>query len=190
MLGFAVIDDNPHTGSLAVWLTSHTDPQRAGHTNAVLLETSERDLTRIGAMVSDRYLVLSARTVDDARGLTGLDGSAVDIAALGKETLAAQEDLEAQFRAHLATRKTLVEPRWPAVPEEVLAWFDQSLDTAIALQTANHVAALWNAWLSTESERVSRVKFFKPDTPEIRPLPPEFEASYTPMPMGVTVGAR
>jgi hypothetical protein len=111
----------------------------------------------------------------------------VDIAELGRETVEVQRDLEAQLRAQ---KKSTAALRWPTPPTELAEWADQDLPSAIALQTANHVAAIWQAWLTTDAERVARIKHLTPKDPEIRQAPPQFDAAYALMSMPVPVGAR
>jgi hypothetical protein len=186
MLGFAVVDDNPETGALAVWLTSHTTPTGAGHTNAVIFAAGNRHVVKIAAMVADRYLVLSPRTEATVAALTSLPGQAVDIDELARETVKTQEDLEAQFRAWVmgsTKRKHLSQPRWPAVPAEVSPWNDGDPAGVVAMATANYVAAIWAAWLATEAERVQRRSFLIPDDAQVRQLPPGFVAAYKPLPV-------
>ena len=36
MLGFAVLDENPQSGAVAVWLTSYMGSGHAAHSNAVI----------------------------------------------------------------------------------------------------------------------------------------------------------
>jgi hypothetical protein len=187
MLGFAAVDENRQSGAVAVWLTSYMGSSHAAHTNAVIFDPAELDVSKIAGMVSDRYLVLSDRTVSSAETLTGLSGRAVDIAELGRETVEVQQDLESQLRAQ---KKSTAALRWPTPPTELTEWADQGLPSAIALQTANHVAAIWRAWLTTDAERVARIKNLTPKDPEIRQVPPQFGAAYALMAKPVPVGAR
>lgn len=187
MLGFAVVDESPQSGAVAVWLTSYMGSSNAAHTNAVIFGRAELDVAKVAGMVSDRYLVLSDRTVSSVEALTGVTGQAVDIAELGRETVEVQQDLEAQLRAQ---KKSTAALRWPTPPTELAEWVDQGLPSAIALQTANHVAAIWRAWLTTDAERVARIKNLTPKDPEIRQVPPQFQAAYAPMPKPMQVGAR
>jgi hypothetical protein len=186
VLGFAVVDENPRSGAVAVWLTSYMGSGHAAHTNAVIFERAELDVSKVAGLVSDRYLVLSDRTVTDVETLTGLPGQAVDVAELGRETIEVQQDLEAQIRAQ---KKSTAALRWPTPPAALVEWADQALPSAIALQTANHVAAIWSAWLRTDAERVTRIKNLTPKDPAIRQVPPKFRATYAPMSKPVPVGA-
>ena len=187
MLGFAVVDENPQSGAVAVWLTSYVGSGQAAHTNAVIFDGAELDVSKVAGMVSDRYLVLSDRIVSSIETLTGLPGQAVDVAGLGRETVEVQQDLEAQLRAQ---KKSTAALRWLTPPTEPIEWPDQNLPSAIALQTANYVAAIWRSWLSTDVERVARIKHLTPKDPQIRLVPPQFQAANAPMPKPVPVGAR
>ena len=142
-------------------------------------------MAKVGGMLTDRYLVLTDRTVSGTETLTGLTGQAVNMAELSRETVEVQQDLEEQMRAQ---KKSAAALRWPTPPTELVEWADQDLPSAIALQTANHVVAIWRAWLTTKAERVAR-KYLSPKDLGIRQVPPQFSSRYALMTRQVSVGA-
>jgi hypothetical protein len=80
MLGFAVVDAVPKGESVAVWLTSLVEPQRASHVNAVVIAREDPDLVRkVRALCGDRAVVLTDSS--------NTDGLGIDAAALGPDAL-------------------------------------------------------------------------------------------------------
>jgi hypothetical protein len=185
MLGFAVLDEDPKSGDVAVWLTSQVDTKAAGHTNAVIFPRAERDPAKVHAMVADRYVVVTARTVPHPVEMTGVHRNPADLQALQNEVAAAKQDLEEQFNAWQTSnprQRTAVGPRWPIIPSARLALPDPSIDAAAVLTEANYLAAIWTAWLVLEAERVPR-RFLNPQHASIRLIPPTFAGLYEPMPL-------
>jgi hypothetical protein len=194
VLGFAVIDRQAGEGVTAVWLTTRVTPERTGHTNAVrVFDDDPAWDAKLRSLVADRAVVLTSGSTPPLALVAPIP--AADIAALVAETESHQRrivDAVETYAAH-SRSKTLVRPDFPgtsSAPEiQDLADAPQR-----ALATANYLANVWNAWLSTDEQRRRRtVDPRKGTTPWIMPedmnspdpaeFPPEFAARVRPQPV-------
>ncbi len=154
ILGFATVDRQPNA-QMAIWLTSLWGT-RAAHTNAVV--TTSDDQSSIDALLARRILVLTPGTEMQATP------SALTPEVLGARfTQAVMEEraaIDAAIEEHARQtgNRNLIRPDWapaPIAPEE-LSGLDVPQRT---LAVANYVAALWQWWIGTESERRRRMSF-------------------------------
>lgn len=175
MQGFAVIDNQPGSDVIAVWLTSRITSARAEHTNAVTLNVKNdpdaygkvHSLTRLRAVVltegsTAKYLPVSGDVLKVA-----------DLDALLTET----SEQQALIAEAVDTRKgNLVQPEFPPAPE--YSNFKPAEDTASqrAFQTANFLAHAWTAWLATDEQRRRRSARMPESmrSTEVAEFPPSF----------------
>lgn len=180
MLGFATVDLSVRDHSLVVWLTSVEMDVRVGHTNAVVFDLAEDEVSRRGwSMACDRYVILTDRTSRYHPVLAKWDVTPCDLATLAKHATAAQNAVMAAFAEQAARpgKADLMEPTLPDIP----APLDQKVLEAdspqlVTLAVANHVARVWTAWIMAERERVKRWTYMpggrKGEAPAL--LPAEF----------------
>jgi hypothetical protein len=180
MLGFATVDLSIRDHSLTVWLTSVETDIRVAHTNAVVFDLAEDEVSRRGwSMACDRYVVLTDRTPRDHLVLAEWGVAPCHLATLVKQAAAAQEAVMAAF-AEQATRPgkaDLMEPALPLIPPPLeQAPLEGGSPQQLTLAVANQVARVWTAWLAAERERVKRWSYMpggrKGEAPAV--LPAEF----------------
>lgn len=182
MLGFATVDYSTDHATLTVWLTS-SDGRTVTHTNAVVFQLDDPDFDPVRAeqMVVDRYVVLTGRTAADAGPLASwVDLAPCDIATLVDLIQAEQELIRAKVRSGVDDL-----PRVPADVDQ--AALDAQPPAKLTLAVANHVGALWRAWMDTEAERMRRRKSLPPDhdAETFAELPETFTQTYRPHPSRV-----
>ena len=158
MLGFAVVDAQPKSDEVAVWLTSLVDPQRANHTNAVVLQRDDpRFDDKVRALAGDRAVLLTAGTV--------LDGLALDVAALDADSILGLVKETAEHRVRILDAVATYGRKQKTKPVPPLFYGDADLAevplteesaAARALQTATLLARAWTGWLETEEQRRRR----------------------------------
>lgn len=191
MRGFATVDNQPGSDTVAVWVTAHVEPHRAGHTNAVCVDKlSDPDASRkLRSLTRDYAVMLTEGSTLDALPIDGKPLSVADIEALVAETEERQQRITAAVAEYAAkTRiKSLAPPTFP--PSPVPSDFVPAEDTvtARALQAANYVARAWSLWLATEEQRrrrtvqprTNKTPWIMPDDlndPAVAAFPPDFAA--------------
>src|SRR5262245_13360693 len=88
MRGFAVIDNQPGSESLAVWITSHVAPQRAGNSNAVTIDRhNDPDaLAKVRSLTRSHAVLLTDGSTVNSLPVEGDPLTVADIEALITET--------------------------------------------------------------------------------------------------------
>lgn len=189
MRGFAVIDKQPGNDQIAVWLTSLVAPQRADHTNAVVIEaTTDADAReKVRLLTRCRVVVITDGSNVDGLPIEREAMTVADVDALIKETEEQQQRILDAVAAYATKNRnrSLVPPEFP--PSPTPERFTPAEDTATqrALQTANYLARAWTSWLTTDEQRRRRTTrprtnttpWIMPDdmnSPVIAPLPPRF----------------
>lgn len=156
MLGFAIVDRQPTTNATAVWLTCHIEGSRVNHTNAVVVgHDDQRHDAKVRALTTDRAVILTDGTTPPLPFLHPLGVEAFD--TLIKETCVHQR-LIADAVADYAKRthnRNLVTPDFSTIVP-TLTVDDRDKPAYRALSVANYVARIWEAWLSTDEQRVRR----------------------------------
>lgn len=155
MLGFAIVDARPTDVATAVWLTSRVEAVRIGHTNAVVVRHDDAEHDRkVYALTADRCVVLTPGS--EARmpfhHAIGLDA----FGALSDETDALQQRIAEAVAAYSSRSRgrELVLPDFPPAPQPPRIDHDQPAQRALA--TADYVARVWSAWLTTDEQRRRR----------------------------------
>ncbi len=178
MLGFAVIDAQPRSNEVAVWLTSLVDAQRANHTNAVVTRRDDPKLLhKMRALAGDRAVLVTAGTV--------LKGLRLDVVPLDTGCLAGlvEETVEQRDRIIEAVAAYGREQRTKPVPPEFYGDVDlvevpltEDSPVGRALHTATMLARAWTNWLQTEEQRRRRTARLPDDlnNPTVAMLPDRF----------------
>jgi hypothetical protein len=178
MLGFATVDLAIRDHRLTVWLTSLGMATGVAHSNAVSFDLGEEAASRRAwGMTCDRYVILTDRTPPDHEVLAQWGVKPCDLAALAKQTIAAQEAVMAAFTEHAAKpgKADLMEPTMPTVPAPLdqAAW-QTCTPEQLTLAVANQVMRIWTAWLGSERERVKRWTYMpggrKGEAPAVLPV--------------------
>lgn len=164
MLGFATVDVSLGDQTLTVWLTSMVTRAEIGHTNAVSFPLADETTSqRAWGMTRDRYVVLTNRSPRDHPLLAGWGVVPCDVEMLAKQTAAAQDAIMTAFAAYVATKRgkaaDLAEPTLAAIPPPLdQATLGGLVPAQLTLAVANQVRRTWEAWYTTELERVKRWK--------------------------------
>lgn len=190
MRGIATIDRQPDSDSIAVWVTSQSEPLAARNTNAVVIDVDDAEaLMKVRSLTRCCAVLLTDGSVLDGLPVEGEPLTSADIDALVLATQAHQEAIHAAVVDYKQRRRstTLVVPTFPRLPKA--ADFVPSEDTPgqRAFATANYLGSAWTAWLKTDEERRRRTArpksgetpYMMPDelnAPEVSPFPPRLGA--------------
>lgn len=138
------------------------------------LDSAERQTTL-------RTLIATRTTVCTAAGQSMLDklelsaDRVLDIEATLAAVIAARDELQSAYEKAAATRKTLVPPRWPALPEpldvETAHATADDPRTSRALGIARWFNDLCIAWDGVEEQRLARPYMRSLGGSAARPLP-------------------
>lgn len=166
VLGFATVDNQPHEGVVAVWLTSQTSPNAATHGNAVRVDLHEDPdaLKKVHALTRDRLLLLTDGSTTD--GLP-LKGYALRIEDLG--------------RLATATESLRLEVGIGARPAREVSEPSEDTPTLRTFEAANYLAGLWSDWL--DADNVLRRRSAKRKVREPQVLPADFIEGLAPQPV-------
>lgn len=189
MRGIATIDRQPDSDRIAVWVTSRTEPAKAGHVNAVVIDMAG-DPEALGKVRSlTRCCVVLVTDGTDVQGLP-IEGEPLtvrdveELVAETERTQAAVIDAIGDYKRRTRS-KNLVEPVFPVSPAPSDFRPDEDAAPARAFATANYVSRAWTLWLRTDEERRRRTThprtgetpWIMPDsmnTPSLEPFPGEF----------------
>jgi hypothetical protein len=156
MLGFAIVDRQPKAESTAVWLTCRLEGSRVNHTNAVVIaHDDDRHDEKVWNLTADRAVVLTDGTKPPIKfehplAIDALNGLIDETFELQRRLLKAIAD-----HAKRTKNKNLVAPVFAGSRAELRP--DARDEPAYrALSAANYVRDAWEAWLSTEEQRVRR----------------------------------
>jgi hypothetical protein len=185
MLGFATIDI-ADIDDVTVWITNRSARTEVSHGNAVVFRQDHNyDADLIEQMVADRLIVLTPRTSPEKLPFNRQGVEPVDLNPLREATLEAQQIVTTAFEERRATKgkEQLIEPTHLPVPTSIPD--DWTTAAAPTLVVANHVAALWRAWLHVENERLKRVKWMPAGyrSRDLRIFPGEFALNVEPLPV-------
>lgn len=156
---FVTIDRQGEGEEIALWTTTLTSPTGASHTNAHVFDLRDGDsLRKIRAVTAHCPVLITPHTTLDDLPPTGPILTIKHIEELVEFTevqrsavLAAVDDYKRRTRS-----KNIVAPEFAKAPRatDYLPASDEPGKRALAL--ANFLAAAWNAWLTTEEQRLRR----------------------------------
>lgn len=145
-----VVVDQPVDDRVAIWQVSVGDGLESTMAGAWVLPSDDE---RIGGLLAGRLLVATGKTA--ARF-----GAGADVRALAAAIHAEIVLLDQAFAGHVASlpssRRSLVRPSWPAVPESPTAETAGDPLASDALTTARWVSDLLIAWAEVERQRATR----------------------------------
>jgi hypothetical protein len=139
-------------------------------------------------MVCDRYVVTTNRTPPKHPFLIDWHVEPCDLAMLAEQTSAAQASLMTALTEYRSKpgKADLTEPTLPPVPVPIdQAGFEDGTPQQLTLALANQVMRTWQAWLTTENERVKRWNYMPGGREGEKPAvhPAEFGQSNTIQPI-------
>ncbi|MFB7878850.1 hypothetical protein ACFC06_26710 [Nocardia sp. NPDC056064] len=192
MLGFAIVDRQPHAEHTAVWTTSCSAEHIVRHTNAVVLRHDDPGyVEKMRSLTADRSVVLTDGSEPPVSFAHAVRIEVFD--DLVDATTRLQESI-AQAVAEYSRRKktTLVVPTYLPVPEHSAPEHDEARFRALAV--ADHIGRVWTAWLFTEEHRQRRtvaprtqetpwIMPIELNSPTIATLPAEFVDRVKPEPL-------
>lgn len=198
MLGFATVDHQQWDSVVTVWLTSRVTATTAVHTNAVVIDPDAESnaLQKIHALTRDRIVVMTDGSTPDGLPIDANTMTLKYVSSIVSETVERQRRIVEEIDAYAEKtgNPSLVRPVFrDPVSLETFAVSDASA-TGRALQTANYIARVWNRWLKTDAERLSRTQHPQTKaTPWIMPeelnirgieeLPVDLTERFRPQPM-------
>lgn len=160
MRGIAVLDRQPGSDAVAVWITSRGLGVGPANVNAVVLDLASdsdaiekvRSLTRCCAVLATNGTTLEGLPIE---------GEPLTEAAL--DTLLAEisehqhriTDAVKAFKTQTGSR-TLAEPLFPPAPNAANFAPDEDTASRRAFMLANYVGRVWGSWLKTDEERRKR----------------------------------
>lgn len=175
MRGFAVLDCQPGSPLVAIWLTKRVGHTSVEHTNAVLLDMTSDAKARVKAhsLTRDVVLVLTEGSVPDLFLVSGTFLTRADFDELGLVAHELGLGVAAGVDAYVKrTRKyALNRPNFPSTPVSSEPPSADATPTERALNLANHVQAAWVRWLVAEDERSRRTTDGRGNSPWM--MPPE-----------------
>lgn len=173
MRGIAIIDRQPGSDTIAVWITSR-DALQAHNVNAVVIDaaTDRGAVEKVRSLTRCCAVLITEGTVLDGLPVEGEPLQPADIAVLVEATQEHQQsilDAIAAFKRRGGS-KAHKNPTFPPSPDPANFVPAEDTPSQRAFTTANYVGRAWTAWLRTDEERRRRTARSKTgETPWIMP---------------------
>jgi hypothetical protein len=173
VITFATLAVSPDRGG-AVWITGPKGRANLSHTAAMVFHDVDEEYERLQDTIADRFLY--APTPEAAHYARSLGVRPASISNLREPARELQEAVWHGYRHQVCSDPSVqhAEPRMRPVPTHHLQ-SSSRLALVAAPLAANHLLAVWQAWLDAESERARRHRCTGGTNEQIiRLLPDEF----------------
>ncbi|KRC64835.1 hypothetical protein ASE12_08665 [Aeromicrobium sp. Root236] len=162
--------------SAAVWITGRRGHANLTHLAAVIFDDVDEEYERVQQTLAHRYLYAPAPAAATYARALGLRPAA--IRNLREPARALQAAVWASHRDQVCCDPSVQhpEPRMRPIPGHDLRAPGSELALMAAPLAANHLLAMWQAWLDAECERALRHRLGSADLegPDVRIVPDEF----------------